>query len=73
MGPCVTCYLDRQKDEWKQEKYNTALAAATKLAQDEEKTVALWKEGSGWKYGDPAAAGAATSVQYISVDNDHSP
>lgn len=64
MKPCWKC---KQKAEWLREKLNVAREAAKKMAQDEKKTVAIWKEASEYKFGGTERAGQRI-VEYILYD-----
>lgn len=52
-----------------QQKLKVARDAATIKAQDEKKTVAIWKEASEYKFGDPASAGGASIIEFIFFDS----
>ena len=45
---CATCGLgdaiERQKEQWRQSRYNTVKEIAKKAAQDEQKTMVIYKQ-----------------------------
>ena len=60
------CWVCKQKAEYRLEKLKTARESASKKAQDEQKTMAIWKEGCQYKYGEPESAGSNKIIEYIS-------
>ena len=67
MNTCSGCYLERQKNEWKAEKLNTARAEAKKQAIENAETMAITKQGCEYIIipCSSLAAGAAV-VEYVS-------
>jgi len=45
------CWICQQKDEWRNEKLNKVRNEAKQYAIEHGKTVAIWKEGTNYKYG----------------------
>ena len=60
------CWICKQKAEYRREKLTNARLMAMQKAKDEEKTMAIWKQGYEYKFGIPSEAGSNTIIEYVS-------
>ncbi len=67
MNTCPTCYLDKQKADWKAEKLSAAREAAKLQAKENGQTQAIIKEGCNYRI---IASGSLTAgdspIEFIS-------